>query len=442
MRIQLSDHFSYKRLIRFVLPSVIMMIFTSVYSVVDGFFVSNYAGKTPFAALNLIYPLLMMLATIGFMIGTGGSAVISQALGEGKKEKANEYFSMLIYSSIIGGIIITILGFIFLKPIAILLGAEGEMLKYCLLYGRILLGSLTMFILQNVFQSFFVTAEKPTLGLAVMIGAGLTNIFLDYLLVGVLKYGLAGAAAATAASQIIGGLIPVIYFAKKNSSLLRLGKCKFYGKVLIKTCTNGSSELMTTLSSSLVNMLYNFQLMKAAGENGIAAYGVIMYVNFIFIAIFLGYSIGSAPIIGYNYGAKRCNELKGVLRKSFVITAICGILLTASALLLSAPLSKIFVGYDKELLELTCNGFRLFSFSFAITGFNIFASSFFTALGNGFVSAAISFSRTLLFQVASVMLLPLFLGLNGIWLSVVAAEALAIIVTAAFFAANKKKYRY
>lgn len=442
MRIQLSDHFNYKKLIRFVIPSVCMMIFTSIYSVVDGFFVSNYAGKTPFAALNLIYPLLMMFAALGFMIGTGGSAVVSKALGEGKKKVANEYFSMLVYAALIGGLIISILGLLFLKPIAIALGADSSMLSYCLIYGRILLCAIPFFILQNVFQSFFVTAEKPTLGLIVTIGAGLTNIVLDYLFVGVLKYGLAGAAAATAASQIIGGIIPIIYFIRKNNSLLKLTKCRFYGRILLKTCTNGSSELMTTLSSSLVNMLYNFQLMKIAGENGIAAYGVIMYVHFVFTAIFIGYSIGSAPVIGYNFGAENHKELKGLLKKSMVITAVCGIILTAAAVLLASPLSKIFVGYDEELFSLTLNGFRLFSLSFLITGFNIFASSFFTALGNGFVSAAISFSRTLLFQVAAVLLLPMIFGLNGIWLAVVAAEALSIIVSAAFLIKNKKRYNY
>ena len=442
MRIQLSDHFNYKKLIRFVLPSIVMMIFTSIYSVVDGFFVSNYTGKTPFAALNLIYPLLMMLAVIGFMIGTGGSAVVSKALGEGKKDKANEYFSMLVYSAVIGGIIISIVGLLFLKQIAIALGADNEMLEYCVLYGRILLSSLPFFILQNVFQSFFVTAEKPTLGLLVTVGAGVTNIILDFLLVGVLKYGLAGAAFATAASQVIGGIAPIIYFSRKNSSLLKLTKCRFYGRVLLKTCTNGSSELMTNVSISLVNMLYNYQLMKIAGENGIAAYGVIMYVNFVFIAIFLGYSIGSAPIIGYNYGAENHKELKGLLKKSLIITAVSGVFLTAAALILASPLSKIFVGYDKELLDLTCNGFRLFSLSFLISGFNIFASSFFTALSNGFVSAAISFSRTLLFQIAAVLLLPLILGINGIWLAIVAAEALALIVSAVFLITKKKKYKY
>lgn len=442
MKIQLSDHFTYKRLIRFVLPSIVMMVFTSVYGVVDGLFVSNYAGKTPFAAVNLIMPVIMIMGTVGLMIGTGGSAIVSKTLGEGKKEKASEYFSMLVYTSIILGILFTIAGLLLLRPIAIAIGAEGEILENCIAYGRILIIATVPFILQYMFQSFFVTAEKPTLGLIITIAAGVTNIVLDWLLVGVFKYGIEGAAAATAISQVIGGILPLFYFAFKNKSLLRLTKAKFYGRVFLKACTNGSSELMTNVSMSLVNMLYNTQLLKLEGENGVAAYGVIMYVNLIFLSIFIGYSIGSAPIFGYNYGAENHKELKALLKKSLIITGVSGIILTAAAIMLASPLSKIFVGYDKELFELTCNGFKLFSISFIISGFNIFASSFFTALGNGFVSAAISFSRTLLFQVAAVMLLPIILGINGIWLAIVAAEAMAIIVTSIFLITNKKKYKY
>lgn len=442
MKIQLSDHFTYKKLIRFILPSVLMMIFTSIYGVVDGFFVSNYAGKTPFAAVNLIMPVLMIMGTIGLMIGTGGSAIVSKTLGEGKKEKASEYFSMLVYTAIILGILFTIAGLFLLKPIAIAIGADGEILECCIAYGRILVMATVPFILQYMFQSFFVTAEKPTLGLIVTIAAGITNIILDWVLVGIFKRGIEGAAAATAMSQVIGGILPLFYFAGKNKSLLRLTKAKFYGKVFLKTCTNGSSELMTNISMSLVNMLYNTQLLKSEGENGVAAYGVIMYVNLIFLSIFIGYSIGSTPIFGYHYGAENHKELKELLKKSLIITGVSGVILTAAAILLASPLSKIFVGYDKELFELTCNGFKLFSISFLISGFNIFASSFFTALGNGFVSASISFSRTLLFQIAAVMTLPIILGINGIWLAIVAAEALAIIVTAAFFIANKKRYKY
>lgn len=442
MKIQLSDHFTYKRLIRFVLPSIVMMVFTSIYGVVDGLFVSNYAGKTPFAAVNLIMPVIMIMGTVGLMIGTGGSAIVSKTLGEGKKEKASEYFSMLVYTSIILGILFTIAGLILLKLIAIAIGAKGEILKNCIAYGRILIIATVPFILQYMFQSFFVTAEKPTLGLIVTIAAGVTNIILDWLLVGVFKYGIEGAAAATAMSQVIGGILPLFYFAGKNKSLLKLTKAKFYGKVFLKACTNGSSELMTNVSMSLVNMLYNTQLLKLEGENGVAAYGVIMYVNLIFLSIFIGYSIGSAPIFGYNYGAENHQELKTLLKKSLIITGVSGIILTAAAIFLASPLSKIFVGYDQELFELTCNGFKLFSISFLISGFNIFASSFFTALGNGFVSAAISFSRTLLFQIAAVMLLPMILGINGIWLAIVAAETMAMIVTSIFLITNKKKYKY
>lgn len=442
MKIQLSDHFTYKRLLRFVLPSIVMMVFTSVYGVVDGLFVSNYTGKTPFAAVNLIMPVIMIMGTVGLMIGTGGSAIVSKTLGEGKKEKASEYFSMLVYTSIILGVLFTIAGLLLLRPIAIAIGAEGEILENCIIYGRILIIATVPFILQYMFQSFFVTAEKPTLGLIVTIAAGVTNIILDWLLVGVFKYGIEGAAAATAMSQIIGGILPLFYFAFKNKSLLKLTKAKFYGKVFLKACTNGSSELMTNISTSLVNMLYNTQLLKMVGENGVAAYGVIMYVQYVFTAIYFGYSIGSAPIFGYNYGAENHKELKALLKKSLIITGVSGIALTAASILLASPLSKLFVGYDQELFELTCNGFKLFSISFLISGFNIFASSFFTALGNGLVSATISFSRTLLFQIAAVMLLPMILGINGIWLAIVAAEAMAIIVTSIFLITNKKKYKY
>ncbi|MDE6149460.1 MAG: MATE family efflux transporter [Ruminococcus sp.] len=442
MNIQLSDHFSYKKLLRFVIPSIIMMIFTSIYGVVDGLCVSNFVGKTSFAAVNLIMPLLMILGAIGFMIGTGGCAIVSKTLGEGKKETANKYFSMLVYVTIIVGIILTIIGQIFIKYIASSLGASDNMLENCVLYGRITLISLTAFMLQNVFQSFLVAAEKPKIGLNVTIAAGLTNVILDLLFVAAFKWGIAGAAAATALSQLVGGIIPLIYFSRKNSSLLQLTKSKPDMKILLKTCVNGSSELMTNVSLSLVNMLYNFQLMRFAGENGIAAYGVIMYVNFIFIAIYIGYSIGSAPIIGYHYGAGNHAELKNLFKMSLKIIGIAGILLTLLSEVLAPPLTKIFVGYDLSLYLFTCNGFRIFAFSFLISGFNIFGSSFFTALSNGAVSALISFLRTLLFQVAAVLILPIIFGINGIWFAVVASEILAVLITFSFFVKLTNKYHY
>jgi len=442
MQIKLSDHFTYKKLLRFTLPSVVMMIFTSIYGVVDGFFVSNFVGKTPFAALNLIMPFLMIFSALGFMVGTGGSALVAKYLGEGKADKANRLFSLLIYISAGCGVFFTILGLILLRPVAISFGAEGAMLEYSVKYGSIILPALTFFILQNVFQSFFVAAEKPKLGLLVTVAAGVTNIVLDALFVAALGWGLEGAALATALSQFVGGIIPVFYFSFKNSSLLRLGKAEFLGKDLVKTCTNGSSELLTNLSLSIVNMLYNAKLMEYAGENGVAAYGVIMYVNFIFISAFIGYSIGSAPIISFHYGAGTKTELKSLFKKSLTIICLSGVALTAVAELLAPLLSKIFVGYDAELYEMTKTAFMLYSTSFLIIGINIFASAFFTALNNGFVSALISFLRTLLFQVISVMILPVVFGINGIWISITVAEITALIVSLTCFGTNKKRYGY
>lgn len=441
-QIQLSDHFTYGRLLRFTLPSIVMMIFTSIYGVVDGIFVSNFAGKTAFAAINLIMPYLMVFGTLGFMVGTGGTALVSMTLGLGDKKKANEVFSMLIYFSIIGGVILTVLSILFMRPAAIALGATGQMLEDCVTYGIIVQLALTAYILQYAFQSFCVTAEKPNLSLGMTVASGVCNIVLDALFVGVFSWGLVGAAVATAIAQILGGMIPIIYFLRPNDSLLRLGKCRFDGNALLRTCTNGSSELMSNLSMSLVSMLYNLQLMKYAGEDGIAAYGVIMYVNFIFISIYVGFAIGSAPIAGYNHGAQNHEELKGLLRRSTVILAGFAGVMTAAAVLLAEPLSAIFVSYDAGLYEMTVRAFRIYSLSFLVCGFNIFGSSFFTALNNGLISAVISFIRTLVCQTAAVMLLPLAFGLDGIWWSILAAEAAAMVLTVYFLVRNRKRYHY
>ncbi|MDE6998591.1 MAG: polysaccharide biosynthesis C-terminal domain-containing protein [Oscillospiraceae bacterium] len=442
MRIQLSEHFTYAKLLRFTFPSIVMMIFTSIYSVVDGVFVSNFAGKTPFAAVNLIMPLLIITGAPGFMVGTGGSAIVAKTMGQGKAELANRYFSFLVCAAAVGGAAVGWLGFAFARPTAIALGADGEMLEYCVLYARIILAANPFFILQNVFQSFLIAAEKPKLGLCITVGAGLTNIVLDAVMVGVFRWGVAGAALATILSQAVGGLTPVVYFLRKNSSLLRLVRPRFDGRVLWKTCSNGSSELMSNISGSVVAMLYNFQLLRLAGEDGVAAYGAIMYVNFIFAAIFIGYAIGSAPVISFHYGAEHSGELHSLLGKSTVINAAAGVVMTGAALALAGPMSKIFVGYDQELYELTVRGFRLYAISFLLCGLNIFGSSFFTALNNGLASAAISFLRTLVFQCASVLILPIFLDVDGIWLAISVAEAAALAVTAALLAVNRKVYRY
>ena len=442
MKIQISEHFTTKKLLKFCLPSIIMMVFTSVYGVVDGLFVSNYAGDTAFAGVNFIMPLLMAFGSLGFMFGTGGSAIVAKTFGEGKKELANQYFTMIVSANIIVGVILSVIGFILLKPATILMGASEEMLDYCLKYGRILICTVPFFMLQNVFQSFFITAGKPDMGLKISILSGLTNMLFDFLLIGILKWGVQGAALATALSQIVGAIIPIFYFSGKNDSLLHFIKFKFNKRIIFRTCTNGSSELMTNISMSLVNMLYNSQLMKYAGKDGVSAYGVIMYVSFIFVSIFIGLSIGSAPIVSYNYGAKNSGELKNIFRKCLVIISFIAVAMVLLSQAIANPLAKVFVGYKPELFDLTVHAFRIYAISFMLAGFNIYGSSFFTALNNGVVSAIISFLRTLLFQIIMVMLIPLIFDLDGIWSSIILAELFALCVTIFFIFRNRKKYGY
>jgi len=440
--IRLSEHFTYGKLLRFTLPSIGMMLFTSIYGVVDGLFVSNFVGKSPFAAINLIWPFLMIFGTLGFMIGTGGSALVSKIMGEGDKKRANEIFSLLIYVSLVLGLLLTVLGIVLLRPVSLALGAEGEMVETCVVYGRILMLTMPLFILQNVFQSFCIVAERPRLGLGVTVAAGLTNIVLDAALVAGLRWGVVGAAAATSISQLVGGVIPLVYFLLPNGTPLRLGRCCFDGRALAQTAFNGSSELVTNLSMSLVNMLYNVQLMNFAGEDGVAAYGVIMYVNFIFVGVFLGYSLGVAPVVSFHYGAMNHDELRSLRRKSLVIIAVGAAVLTLGAEGMAGPLARLFVGYDGALMAMTQRGFAIYSSSFVIMGFNMFGSSFFTALNNGLISALISFSRAFLFQVIALLALPALWGLDGVWVAIVAAEAASLVVTLGCLVGKQKEYHY
>ena len=442
-RIQLSDHFTYSRLLRFVLPCIGTMLFTSIYGIVDGLCVSNFVGKTAFAAVNLIMPLPMLLGTIGFMLGTGGSAIVGITLGEGDQKKADRYFTLFLLAALVSVSVLAVLGIVFLRPIAVLLGAKGELLDYAVRYGRILMVSLPTFALQNMFQSFFVTAEKPHLGFWFTVGAGCTNMVLDVLMVGIWGWGVEGAAIATFISQLVGGVLPVFYFIdRSNSSRLHLCKTSFYSKVLRDACINGSSELMTNLSMSLVNILYNYQLLRLAGENGVAAYGVIMYAAFLFVAVFVGYAVGSAPIVSFHYGARNHAEVHNLYRKSLRLIGGSSIAMLAAGEALARPLGQIFVGYDEALLAMTVRAFRIYSFSFLLAGVAILGSSFFTALNDGLTSALISFLRTLVFQIAAVLLLPLVLELDGIWLSIVFAETMAVLVTTVFLLAKRKKYGY
>ena len=444
MKIRLSDHFTYRKLLRFTLPSIAMMIFTSIYGVVDGYFVSNFAGKEPFAAVNLIMPFIMVVSTVGFMFGTGGTALVSKTLGEQNRERANRLFSLFTYTAFALGILFAILGILFIRPISVLLGATGELLENCVLYGRIVIAAMPFFVLQLSFQSFLIAAEKPHLGFWVTVAGGVTNMVGDALLVGLLPqpYKLIGAAVATALSQIVSGGIPLIYFFRRNSSILHLGKTAFEGRAILKACSNGLSELVSNASMSFVGMLYNRQLLKFAGEDGIAAYGVMMYVNFIFISCFIGYSIGTAPIIGFHFGAKNHGELKNLLKKSLILLSVTGVCMAVAGEFLTVPFAKLFVGYDANLMALTVSGFRIFSLSFLFVGIAIFGSSFFTALNDGLTSALISLLRTLLFESCAVLLLPLLFGVNGIWGSVVAAEIMAVILTVFFLLLKRKKYHY
>ena len=442
MNIGLSEHFTYKKLIKFTIPTIVMMIFTSIYGIVDGIFVSNCVGSDAFAAVNLIIPVIMILGTLGFMIGAGGSALVSKTIGEGEKEKANRYFSMLIYLLVIIGFILTVLGFILIEPMAKLLRADGNMLQDCIIYGRTLLIFLIPFCLQNAFQSFLIVAEKPTFGLIISVVSGVSNMLLDYLLIYIFKMGILGAALATGISQVIGVIVPIVYFVTKKNKILQFTKTKFELKPILKSCANGSSEMLTNLSMSLVNILFNAQLMKYAGSDGVVAFGIIMYVGFIFSGTYLGYSIGTAPIIGYHYGAENKDELKNLLKRSVILIAVTSFVMTGLAEILSKLLASIFVSYDEGLLNMTTNAIRIFSTSYLISGFNIFSSSFFTALNNGFVSAAISFFRTLVFQVIMILLLPRIWGINGIWLAVTFAELLSLFVCIMFLAKNRKKYEY
>ena len=441
--IQLSDHFTLGRLFRFCLPSVVMMVFTSIYGVVDGYFVSNFVGKTPFAAVNLIMPFLMILGGVGFMIGTGGSALVAKYLGEQNNDQARRVFSMMLIVTLILGVSTSALGIIFAENVAQLLGADSELLPYCVTYARTCLIFNTMFMLQNVFQSFLVTAERPKMGLAVVIAAGCTNMLLDFLFIAVFELDVVGAALATGLSQTVGGLLPLIFFLRSNNgSKLHMVRTRLEFRPILQACANGASELMTSISSSIVSMLYNFQLLRLAGQDGVSAYGVLMYVQFIFAAVYIGYAIGTAPITGYNYGAQNHAELKNIRRKSIKVTLTAGVIMVIIAELLAPVLAGIFVGYDKELFDMTVHAFRLFSFTFLLSGFNIWCSSFFTALNNGAVSAAVSFLRPLVFQLAAVLILPIFLKLDGVWISVAFAEVCAFVISLLFLIAKKKKYDY
>ena len=440
--ISISEHFGYRKLLRFTVPSMVMMVFTSVYSIVDGMFVSNFVGKTAFAAINLIFPFLMVLGVLGYMLGTGGSALVAKMLGEGQKERANRVFSLLVVSGAASGVGFGLVGIVLLRQVSLLLGADEAMVGLCVEYGRIVLLALPFFILQYMFQSLMVTAERPRMGMWVTVAAGLMNIVLDFVLIVVLGMGLRGAALATAMSQVTGGLVPVVYFLMPNGSPLWLVRPVMDWRALLQACTNGLSEFFGNVSGSVVSMCYNYQLMRYIGEDGVSAYGVIMYVQFIFFAVFLGYTIGSSPIVSYCHGAKNHAELHNIFARSLRIIGVMGVMLTIAMELLAWPLTKAFVGYDEALFELSRRAFMIYGLSYVLVGFNFYASAFFTALNNGVLSAVLATVRALVFEVAAVFVLPMVLGAEYIWFSVLFAEVMSLTLSAALLLANRKRYHY
>lgn len=444
MRIQLSDHFSYSRLLRFTLPSIATMIFTSLYSVVDGLFVSNLVGENALSAVNIVFPVSMIFSALGFMLGSGGSAVVARTLGEGEPEQANRYFSLLIYVALALGLVCSVVGCVFTEPIVHLVGASDLLLADCISYGRVLLAGTAPFMLQVAFQVYFVTAELPGLGLGISLAAGATNIVMDYLLMGPAQMGIAGAAWGTVLSYTVGGVLPLLYFFRPSKGKLRLGPTQFYGGVLREACLNGSSELMSNLSASFISILFNLQLMRLAGESGVAAYSVMMYVDFIFAATFLGFSMGVAPVISYHYGAGNHGELSSLVRKSLTVVGATSLLMCASAQLLARPLAAAYVGYSEKLMAMTVHGFRLFALCYLFCGAGILGSGLFTALCNGPVSALISFLRTFLFRGGMVLLLPLLLPdpLDGVWLAVVSADILGAALSLWLLWHYRRRYHY
>ena len=428
----MSQHFTMSKLVRFTAPSVGMMVLMSLYVMADGFFVSNFCGATALAAVNFAYPIALLLGTVGYMLGPGGAAVVAKTRGEGDDARANRQFSLFVYVSIAAGIVFTAVGLAALEPLLVAFGATGEMLDDCMAYGIILVCGVSFDILQFFFQAFLPVAGKPGMGFGVTVAAGLTNVALDALLIVGFGMGVEGAAIGTVASMAVGGVIPLVYFSLPNKSPLRLGRTSMDWRVLGHACANGSSEMVSNLAMSIVAIVYNVQLLAYLGEPGVAAYSVIAYVSFAFAAVFLGYATGSSPLMSYQYGAKNQAEMQNLFKKSLVIVGACGIVMFAATRVLAAPLASVFVGYDVSLEELTVHAFGLYSLAFLIMGFNVYGSALFTSLGNGLVSAIISFVRSFVCEIGAVMLLPMAIGPDGIWLSVVVAELVALVMTGVF----------
>ena len=443
----LSDHFTYRKIFRMTIAPILMMIFTSLYVVVDGLFIANFVGKDAYAGENLIFPIIMIIGGIGFMFGTGGSALSAKLLGEGKKEEANQVFSMLLVFTFLVGIIVSIGGYFLVETFAhgmasITEDATDEMVKEAITYGKILIIGQAIFMLQNYFQSFLLVDERSRLGFIATLCAGIGNIILDFLFIVVFKLGVAGAALGTISGYFVGAIIPFIHFIKNKNGLIEFKLTRFKARPILKSCFNGSSEFVNNISSSIVGIVFNIQLLKFMGQNGVAAYGTIAYVSFLFVSIFIGYSIGMAPVISFNYGAENHDELKNVLRKSLIIIFIMELFMVLISFTCARPLAMLFSSGNNDLEELTINALRICSLAFIFTGIGIFTSSFFTALNNGALSALNAFMRTLVFQIAFILLLPLIFGASGIWWAIIFADCAAFILAIACLIWKRKQYHY
>ena len=440
--VDMSAHFTTLQLLKYAAPSMAMMVFTSIYGVVDGFFVSNFAGSTAFAAVNFIMPFIMILCSVGFMVGTGGSALIASAAGEGDVPRANSYFCKLVTFTFMVGIVVAVFGFFFARPLAQLMGATGIMLDLSEIYARISMISLPFYMLQCLFQAFFNTAGKPKVGFVVTLCAGCTNIVLDIVFVGILGFGVEGAAAATVCSEFIGGGVSLIYFTRKNPTPYTYRPVLPNPRLIGRTCINGSSEMVANIAMSLVGMVYNIQLLRLLGENGVSAYGVIMYVSLLFSAIFIGYEIACSPLMSFQNGAGNTCEKRSLFKKSMLIISVASVILFVIGESCAYPIAYIFTGYNQDLCDLTVMAFRMYACSFLFMGIAMYGSAFFTSLENGLISAIISFVRTLVCELGAVIILPYLFGAQAIWLSFVVAEIVAALLSGLLIVAFSRKYGF
>lgn len=418
------------------------MVFMSLYTMVDGVFVSRFAGTAALSAVNIVYPMVSVVVAVGVMLATGGSAIIAKRMGEGKPEQARQNFSYLILAGVLIAVGMAALALVFLKPLLHLLGARGALFELCYAYALPLVFFIPSGILQMLFQTLLVTAGRPMLGLTVTVLGGVANIVLDYLFIVPLQMGIAGAAIATGIGFSIPAVFGLLYFALRRSGPLCFVRPKGGGKMLLRCCANGSSEMVTNMSTAVTTFLFNLLMMRYAGEDGVASITIVLYTQYLMTAVYMGYATGTAPVFSFHHGSRNGEQLRRLFRISMGFIALCSVATFALALVFAKQVVVIFTPAGSPVFEMALYGFRLFSGSFLFAGVGIFASAMFTAFSDGKVSAAISFLRTFAFIVLALLLLPLAMGLDGVWLAVPLAEVLGFGVSLFFLYRKKKRYCY